>query len=256
MGQKTNPIGLRLGVIRSWNSKWFAPIGSKEYRENLLEDLKIREYTRKRFDAADVSKIEIVRSPKRVMIDIYTARPGMVIGRSGVEIEQFKKELEYLTGKDVVINVLEIRKPEIDAYLVAKNIARQIEGRVNHRRAMKRAITAAMRMGAKGIKIRCSGRLGGAEIAHPEEYKEGRIPTQTLRANIDFAKVTAFTTYGTIGVKVWIYHGDILGGMHEYWERELSKEKQRGPSRRRRPAPLDRELGGRRRRPPRSRKNR
>ncbi len=248
MGQKTNPIGLRLGVIRSWNSKWFAPIGSKEYRENLLEDLKIREYTRKRFDAADVSKIEIVRSPKRVMIDIYTARPGMVIGRGGVEIEQFKKELEYLTNKEVVINVLEIRKPEIDAYLVAKNIARQIEGRVNHRRAMKRAITAAMRMGAKGIKIRCSGRLGGAEIAHPEEYKEGRIPTQTLRADIDFAKVTAFTTYGTIGVKVWIYKGDILGGMHEYWERELSKER-KTPGRRR-PAPLDsREFGGRRRRP-------
>ena len=248
MGQKTNPIGLRLGVIRSWNSKWFAPIGSKEYRENLLEDLKIREYTRKRFDAADVSKIEIVRSPKRVMIDIYTARPGMVIGRSGVEIEQFKKELEYLTNKEVVINVLEIRKPEIDAYLVAKNIARQIEGRVNHRRAMKRAITAAMRMGAKGIKIRCSGRLGGAEIAHPEEYKEGRIPTQTLRADIDYAKVTAFTTYGTVGVKVWIYKGDILGGMHEYWERELSKE--RKTPRRRRSAPLDsREFGGRRRRP-------
>ncbi|MCD6531720.1 30S ribosomal protein S3 [bacterium] len=248
MGQKTNPIGLRLGVIRSWNSKWFAPIGSKEYRENLLEDLKIREYTRKRFDAADVSKIEIVRSPKRVMIDIYTARPGMVIGRSGVEIEQFKKELEYLTNKEVVINVLEIRKPEIDAYLVAKNIARQIEGRVNHRRAMKRAITAAMRMGAKGIKIRCAGRLGGAEIAHPEEYKEGRIPTQTLRADIDYAKVTAFTTYGTVGVKVWIYKGDILGGMHEYWERELSKE--RKTPRRRRSAPLDsREFGGRRRRP-------
>ena len=248
MGQKTNPIGLRLGVIRSWNSKWFAPIGSKEYRENLLEDLKIREYTRKRFDAADVSKIEIVRSPRRVMIDIYTARPGMVIGRSGVEIEQFKKELEYLTNKEVVINVLEIRKPEIDAYLVAKNIARQIEGRVNHRRAMKRAITAAMRMGAKGIKIRCAGRLGGAEIAHPEEYKEGRIPTQTLRADIDYAKVTAFTTYGTVGVKVWIYKGDILGGMHEYWERELSKE--RKTPRRRRSAPLDsREFGGRRRRP-------
>ena len=248
MGQKTNPIGLRLGVIRSWNSKWFAPIGSREYRENLLEDLKIREYTRKRFDAADVSKIEIVRSPKRVMIDIYTARPGMVIGRGGVEIEQFKKELEYLTNKEVVINVLEIRKPEIDAYLVAKNIARQIEGRVNHRRAMKRAITAAMRMGAKGIKIRCSGRLGGAEIAHAEEYKEGRIPTQTLRADIDFAKATAFTTYGTVGVKVWIYKGDILGGMHEYWEKELSKER-KTPGRRR-SAPLDsREFGGRRRRP-------
>ncbi len=244
MGQKTNPIGLRLGIIRSWNSKWFAPIGSKQYRENLLEDLKIREYTRKRFDEADVSQIEIIRSPKRVTINIYTARPGMVIGKGGVEIEQFKKELELLTKKDVQLNVLEIRKPELDAYLVAKMIARQIEGRVNHRRAMKRAITAAMRMGAKGIKIRCSGRLGGAEIAHAEEYKEGRIPLHTLRADIDYAKATAFTTYGTVGVKVWIYKGDILGGMHEYWERALREEREqerrarpprgRPPSRRRR----------------------
>jgi len=233
LGQKTNPIGMRLGVIRSWNSKWFAPMGSKQYRENLLEDLKIRDYTHKRFDNADVSQIEIIRSPKRITINIYTARPGMVIGKSGVEIEQFKKELEYITQKEVQLNVLEIRKPELDAYLVAKNIARQLEGRINHRRAMKRAITSAMRMGAKGIKIRCSGRLGGAEIAHPEEYKDGRVPTHTLRADIDFAQVTSFTTYGTIGVKVWIYKGDILGGMHEYWEKALSKEY--GKERRRKP---------------------
>ncbi len=224
MGQKTNPIGLRLCISRSWNSKWFAPLGSKQYRDNLLEDIKIREYTMKRFDNADVSQIEIIRSPKRVTINIYTARPGMVIGKSGVEIEQFKKELEFLTNKDVQLNVLEIRKPELDAFLVAKMVARQIEGRVNHRRAMKRAITSAMRMGAKGIKIRCSGRLGGAEIAHPEEYKDGRIPLHTLRAEIDYAKATAFTTYGTVGVKVWIYKGDILGGMKEYWEKTLSRE--------------------------------
>ena len=155
----------------------------------------------------------------------------MVIGKSGVEIEQFKKELEFITKKDVQLNVLEIHKPELDAYLVAKNIARQIEGRVSHRRAMKRSITSAMRMGAKGIKIRCAGRLGGAEIAHPEEYKEGRIPTHTLRADIDFAKVTAFTTYGTVGVKVWIYNNDILGGMQEYWDKALKKESYRSPGR-------------------------
>ncbi len=227
MGQKTNPVGLRLGVVRSWNSKWFAVVGSKDYRENLLEDLKIRDYTYKRFDAADVSQIEIIRSPKRVTINVYTARPGMVIGKSGVEIEQFKKELEFLTHKEVQLNVLEIRKHELDAFLVAKTIARQLEGRVNHRRAMKRAITSAMRMGAKGIKIRCSGRLGGAEIAHGEEYKEGRIPLHTLRADIDFARATAFTTYGTVGVKVWIYKGDLLGGMHEFWERSLREEQKK-----------------------------
>ena len=233
MGQKSNPIGLRLGVIRSWNSKWFAPMGSKQYRNNLLEDLKIREYTYRRFDDADVSHIGIIRSPKRVSINIYTARPGMVIGKSGVEIEQFKKELEFITKKDVQLNVLEIKKPELDAFLVAKSIAKQLEGRVNHRRAMKRAITTAMRMGAKGIKIRCGGRLGGAEIAHPEEYKDGRIPLHTLRASIDYAATTSFTTYGCVGVKVWIYKGDVLGGMHEYWETTLReyKEKDRGRGR-------------------------
>lgn len=243
MGQKTNPIGLRLGVSRSWNSKWFAPLGSKQYRDNTLEDIKIREYTLKRFDDADVSQIEIIRSPKRVTINIYTARPGMIIGKSGVEIEKFKKELEYLTSKDVQINVLEVRKPELDAYLVAKMIARQLEGRVNHRRAMKRAITSAMRMGAQGIKIRCAGRLGGAEIAHPEEYKDGQIPLHTLRAEIDYAQATAFTTYGTVGVKVWIYKGDVLGGMHEYWEKALSKEQKKE----RRSQPAQRRGSGRRR---------
>jgi len=226
LGQKTNPIGLRLGVIRTWNSKWFANMGSKQYKQNLLEDIKIRDYTQKRFDNADVSQIEIIRSPKRVTINIYTARPGVVIGRSGMEIEQFKKELEYITDKEVQLNVLEIKKPELDSYLVAKSIARQLEGRISHRRAMKRAITSAMRMGAKGIKIRCGGRLGGAEIAHAEEYKDGRIPLHTLRADVDFAKTVAYTTYGTTGVKVWIYKGDLLGGMHEYWEKTLREDLQ------------------------------
>lgn len=242
MGQKTNPVGLRLGVIRSWNSKWFAPLGSKQYRENIVEDIKIREYTQKRLEEADVTQIEIIRSPKRVTINVYTARPGMVIGKGGVEIEQFKKELEYITHKEVQLNVLEVRKPELDASLVAKNIARQIEGRVNHRRAMKRAITSAMRMGAKGIKVRCSGRLGGAEIAHPEEYKEGRIPLHTLRADIDFAKDTAFTTYGTVGVKVWICKGEVLGGMKEYWEKALQEERRQ--EQRRRPRPFGTVSGG------------
>lgn len=235
MGQKTNPIGMRLGVIRSWNSKWFAPVGSKQYRENIIEDTKIRDYTKKRLEEADVTQVEIIRSPKRVTINVYTARPGMVIGKGGAEIEQFKRELEYIINKEVQLNVLEVRKPELDASLVAKNIARQIEGRVNHRRAMKRAITSAMRMGAKGIKVRCGGRLAGSEIAHAEEYKEGRIPLHTLRADIDFARDTAFTTYGTVGIKVWICKGEILGGMHEYWEKALQEERRQEQQRRPRP---------------------
>lgn len=249
MGQKANPIGLRLGISRSWNSKWFAPMGSRQYQQALLEDIRIREYTHKRFDNADVSQVEIIRSPKRITINIYTARPGMVIGKSGVEIEQFKKELEFLTKKDIQLNVLEIRKPELDAYLVAKTLARQLEGRVHHRRAMKRALTSSMRMGARGIKVRCGGRLGGAEIAHAEEYKDGRIPLHTLRADIDFAHATAYTTYGTVGIKVWIYKRDVLGGMREYWEvalrEEHEKERRSRPTRRGR---KDGDRGGRRRR--------
>lgn len=222
MGQKTNPVGLRVGINRSWSSKWYAPLSN--FKDVFLEDLTIRRYTRTRLADADISEIEILRSPKKVTINIYTARPGVVIGQGGQRIEEFKQELEYLAKKDMQLNVLEVRYPELDAYLVATNLARQIEGRISHRRAMKRAIAQAMRMGALGIKIKAGGRLAGAEIAHSEEYKEGRIPLHTLRADIDFARATAHTTYGCVGVKVWIYKGEILGGMREYWQKALEEE--------------------------------
>jgi len=224
LGQKTHPTGLRTGIIRTWNSKWFARKG--QFRENLLEDIELRKFIRKELADADVSLIEILRSPKRVTVNVYTARPGVVIGQGGQRVEEFKKKLEAYTEKGVQLNVLEIRRPELDAVLVAKNIASQIEGRISHRRAMKRAIQSAMRLGAEGIKVKCGGRLNGAEIARAEEYKEGRIPLHTLRANIDFAKDTAHTTAGCVGVKVWIFHGEVLGGMREFWERTFAEEKQ------------------------------
>ncbi|APF17659.1 30S ribosomal protein S3 [Caldithrix abyssi] len=208
MGQKTNPIGLRLGIIKSWNSSWF---DQKNYAEKLHEDLKIRNYIRKRLDKASVSKIEIERTAKRVTISIHTARPGIVIGKKGAEVDKLREELRSLTKKEIQININEIKKPELDAYLVAENIARQIEGKVSWRRAMKKAITAAMRLGAEGIKIMCSGRLGGAEMARTEMYKDGRIPLHTLRADVDYAQYDAVTTYGTIGIKVWIFHGEVIG---------------------------------------------
>ncbi len=208
MGQKTNPIGLRLGIIKSWNSSWF---DQKKYAEKLHEDLKIRNYIRKRLSKAAVSKIEIERTAKRVTISIHTARPGIVIGKKGAEVDKLREELRSLTNKEIQININEIKKPELDAYLVAENIARQIEGKVSWRRAMKKAITSAMRLGAEGIKIMCSGRLGGAEMARSEMYKDGRIPLHTLRADVDYAQYDAITTYGTIGVKVWIFHGEVIG---------------------------------------------
>ncbi|NOX36119.1 MAG: 30S ribosomal protein S3 [Calditrichaeota bacterium] len=208
MGQKTNPIGFRLGFIKTWNSQWF---DEKNFAKTLNEDLFIRRYIRQRFKDGAVSKIEIERTAKRILIDIHTARPGVVIGKKGAEVDKLKVELSKLISKDVQINITEIKHPELDAFLVAQNIARQLEGKVSFRRAMKRAITAAMRLGAEGIKISCAGRLGGAEMARTESYKEGRIPLQTLRADIDYATATAITTYGTIGVKVWIYHGDVIG---------------------------------------------
>jgi len=212
-----------LGIIRTWNSKWFAR--KKAYRDNLLEDIKLRRFISKELDDADVSTIEILRSPRRVTINVYTARPGVVIGQGGQRVEEFKTKLETFTDKEIQLNVLEIRRPEVDATLIARNVASQIEGRVSHRRAMKRAIQSAMRLGAQGIKIKCGGRLGGAEIARAEEYKEGRIPLHTLRADIDFAKATAHTTAGCVGVKVWIFNKEVLGGMSEYWERSFSEEK-------------------------------
>jgi len=223
LGQKTHPTGLRLGVIRTWDSKWFAR--RKTYRENLLEDIRIREFTRKELEDADVSTIEILRSPKKITINVYTARPGVVIGQGGERVEAFKKKLEKRTEKGIQLNVLEIRRPEVDAKLVAKNIATQIEGRISHRRAMKRAIQSAMRLGANGIKVKVGGRLGGNEIARSEEYKEGRIPLHTLRADVDFARATAHTVAGCVGVKVWVFHDEILGGMREYWDKNLKEDK-------------------------------
>lgn len=207
MGQKVNPIGLRLGIVKTWESRWYA---GKNYSDYILEDHKIRKFIQKRLFHAGISRVEIERSARRVRLRIYSARPGIVIGKKGSEIEQLKKELEKLIDHEVLIDIQEIRKAEIDAQLVAENVALQIERRVAFRRAMKRGVSSAMRFGAKGIKIICSGRLGGAEMARTEWYKEGRVPLHTLRADIDYGFTEARTTYGIIGVKVFIFNGEIL----------------------------------------------
>ena len=207
MGQKVNPIGLRLGVNRTWDSRWFAD-GS--YADLLHEDLRLRNYLHKRLSQAGVSRIVIERPAKRARITIHTARPGVVIGKKGADIEKLRRELQNMTGDEVHLNIVEIRKPEIDARLVAENIAQQLERRVAFRRAMKRAVQSSMRLGAQGIRIMCGGRLGGAEIARSETYREGRVPLHTLRAEIDYGEATARTTYGTCGVKVWVFKGEIL----------------------------------------------
>ncbi|MBK9292728.1 MAG: 30S ribosomal protein S3 [Bacteroidetes bacterium] len=208
MGQKTNPIGLRLGIIRGWDSNWY---GGRNFADKLVEDDKIRKYLMARLGKAGVSKINIERSLKMVTVTISTARPGMIIGKAGQEVDKIKEELKKLTGKEVQINISEIKRPELDAYIVASTIAKQIEGRVSFRRAIKTAITSSMRIGAEGIKVMISGRVGGAEMARRETYKEGRIPLHTLRADIDYALVEAHTTYGRIGIKVWICKGEIYG---------------------------------------------
>jgi len=207
LGQKVNPIGFRLGVLRTWDSNWY---DEKEFSVKLQEDLKIRLYIQNRLKKAGISKVLIERTPKRAVITIHTSRPGIVIGRSGKEITQLEEELKQITSKDVKILIHEIKRPELDASLVAENIASQLEGRMSFRRAMKMAMTSAMRMGSEGIRIMCSGRLGGGEIARTEQYKEGRIPLHTLRADIDYAQATARTIYGAIGVKVWICRGEVL----------------------------------------------
>jgi len=208
LGQKTHPIGLRLGIIHPWESNWY---DEKGFAQKLLEDLTIRNYIRNRLKKAGISRIQIERTPKRAVITIHTSRPGIVIGRSGKEITQLEEELKKISNKEVKILIHEIKRPELDASLVAGVISQQIEGRISFRRAMKQAITASMRMGAEGIRVMCSGRLGGAEIARREQYKDGRIPLHTLRADIDYATATAYTIYGTIGVKVWICRGEVLG---------------------------------------------
>ncbi|MFL2770921.1 MAG: 30S ribosomal protein S3 [Rhodospirillaceae bacterium] len=208
MGQKVNPIGLRLGVNRTWDSRWYA--GKDNYADLLHEDIGIRKYLRGRLAQAGVSRIIIERPAKKARVTIHTARPGVVIGKKGQDIENMRKALQQMTGNDVSLNIVEIRKPEIDAQLVAENIAQQLERRVAFRRAMKRAVQSAMRLGAEGIRINCAGRLGGAEIARTEWYREGRVPLHTLRAEIDYGEGRAKTTYGICGVKVWIYKGDIM----------------------------------------------
>jgi small subunit ribosomal protein S3 len=208
LGQKTNPVGFRLGITKSWDSNWY---DEKGFAGKLQEDLMVRNYVRNRLKKAGISRIQIDRTPKRAVITIHTSRPGIVIGKSGKEIAQLEEELKKVTSKEVKILIHEIKRPELDAALVAEAIASQIEGRISFRRSMKQSITAAMRMGAEGIRVLCGGRLGGAEIARREQYKEGRIPLHTIRADIDYATATSRTIYGAIGIKVWICKGEILG---------------------------------------------
>ena len=208
MGQKVNPIGFRVGVIRGWESNWYE---NRSYATKLAEDDKLRKYVRNRLKKAGISRIIIDRTSKNIILTIHTSRPGVVIGKSGKEIAQLEQELKKITDKEVKVQITEIKRPELDSKLVADNIAQQLQGRISFRRAMKSAITAARRMGAEGIRVMCAGRLGGAEMARTEQYKEGRVPLHTLRADIDYGTSTAQTIYGTIGIKVWICKGEILG---------------------------------------------
>lgn len=208
MGQKCNPISLRLGINRTWNSIWF---DQKNFAENLLEDLKIKKYLRTRLNDASVSKVLIERKPKEINLSIHTAKPGIVIGRKGSEIEKLKEELKSVFKKKINLNIFEIKRPETDAYLIGESIARQLERRVNFRRAMKKSMDLAMKSNVQGIKVQCSGRLGGADMARTESYNKGRVPLHTLRSDIDYALVEAHTSYGRLGVKVWVYNGEKFG---------------------------------------------
>ncbi|ELR72663.1 SSU ribosomal protein S3p (S3e) [Fulvivirga imtechensis AK7] len=208
MGQKVNPIALRLGIVRGWDSNWY---GGNTFSDKLIEDHNIRKYIAARIPKGGIAKVVIERTLKRITLTIHTARPGVVIGKGGAEVDKIKEELKKLTGKDVQINIFEIKRPELDAQLVGDSIAQQLQARISYRRAMKQAIASAMRVGAQGIKIKVSGRLGGAEMARTEQYKDGRIPLHTLRADIDYAISEANTVYGKIGIKVWIFKGEIYG---------------------------------------------
>lgn len=208
MGQKTNPVGIRLGVIKGWDSNWY---GGKNFAEKLFEDERIRNYVLARIPKAGISKIIIERTIKRIILTINTAKPGVVIGKGGGEVDKIKEELKKITDKDVQINIFEIKRPELDAKLVGESIAQQIQARISYKRAMKQSIAAAMRVGAQGIKIKVSGRLGGAEMARSEGYREGRVPLHTLRADIDYAITEAQTVYGKIGIKVWVFKGEVFG---------------------------------------------
>lgn len=207
MGQKVHPKGLRLGIIREWDSKWYA---DKNYRDYLHEDLALRNYIKKRLFLSGISRVELERAANRIRVSIHTAKPGIVIGRGGTEVEALRKDLESLTGKQVSVNIIEIKRPELEAQLVAESVAAQLEKRIAFRRAMRQAVNRSMRMGAQGIRIAVSGRLGGAEMARNEWYSEGKVPLHTLRADIDYGIAEAHTTYGKIGVKVWIYRGEVL----------------------------------------------
>ncbi len=208
MGQKVNPIGFRLGINRTWDSRWYA--NDREYGALLHEDIAIRKYLNKQLSGAGISKIIIERPAKKARVTIHTARPGIVIGKKGADIERLRRALTKMSSSEVSLNIVEIRKPELDARLVAENIVQQLERRVAYRRAMKRAVQSAMRLGAGGIRIKCGGRLGGTEIARSEQYREGRVPLHTLRADIDYGECTAHTTYGTCGVKVWVFKGEVM----------------------------------------------
>ena len=238
MGQKVNPIGLRLGINRTWDSRWFS---RKDYSSLLHEDLKLRKFLGDRLLQAGVSKIIIERAAKKTRITIHSARPGVVIGKKGADIEKLRLDLGKMTNSEVSLNILEIRKPEIDAKLIADGIAQQLERRVAFRRAMKRAVQSAMRLGALGIRINCSGRLGGAEIARMEWYREGRVPLHTLRADVDFGYGTAKTTYGTCGVKVWVFKGEILEHDPMASERRQTEGADQGTTRRSRDRDRDRD---------------
>ncbi len=207
MGQKVNPIGLRLGINRTWDSRWYA---DKDYKEKLIDDIQLREYLFKTLKPAGMSKVLIERAASNTKVTLHTARPGVIIGKKGADIEKLRKQISDRIGGDVALNIIEVRKPEIDANLVAEGIAQQLERRVSFRRAMKRSVQSALRVGSLGIRVNCAGRLGGAEIARTEWYREGRVPLHTLRADIDYGTCEALTTYGIIGIKVWIYKGDIM----------------------------------------------
>ena len=241
MGQKINPIGFRLGVIKGWDSNWY---GGKDFAEKLYEDQQIRKYVLARIPKGGIAKVIIERTLKRITLTIHTARPGVVIGKGGAEVDKLKEELKKITNKDIQINIFEIKRPEMDAKLVGESIAQQLQARISFRRAMKQAIAATMRVGAEGIKVKLSGRLGGAEMARSEMYKEGRIPLHTLRADIDYALSEALTVYGIIGIKVWIFKGEVSG------KRDLSPNQGAAnePKGQRGPAPKGRDNDGPKRR--------
>ena len=226
MGQKVNPIGLRLGINRTWDSRWYA---DADYATLLHEDLRIRDYLKDSLSQAGVSKIIIERPAKKARVTIHTARPGVVIGKKGTDIERLRQKISTMTNSEVHLNIVGVRKPEIDAQLVAENVAQQLERRVSIRRAMKRAVQSAMRMGAEGIRINCAGRLGGAEIARTEWYREGRVPLHTLRAEVDYGEATAFTTYGACGIKVWVFKGEVMAHDPMAQDKRMA-EQQSGPA--------------------------